>query len=332
MRSATLYRYCLPMDSGVILRNQKLVEREGLIIELQDDHGSALGEVAPLPGFSLESLEQAQQQLIAQLQLWVSGELITYDDLFPSVAFGLSMAELELNGGLPQAGHYHAAPLCSGDPDELIPLLNALPGDHRVAKIKVGLYEAIRDGMIVNLFLESMPDLQLRLDANQAWTPAKAEKFAQYVSLSLRQRIAFLEEPCPSPSDSLAFAINTGIAIAWDETLQQAVRRADFQLEDLTGAKAIVIKPTLIGSVQRCIALIEKAKTLGIQAVISSSIESSLGLCQLARFAQWQLPNEIPGLDTISLFKAQLESAWPNSALPIQTLAQQTVVWQSQCK
>lgn len=162
--------------------------------------------------------------------------------------------------------------------------------------------------MLVNLFLESMPDLTLRLDANRAWTPAKALKFAQYVAPSLRSRIAFLEEPCQSPSESIAFSIDTGIAIAWDETLQEAVRDADFALENLLGVKTIVIKPTLIGSVYRVEALIEKAKALGLQAVISSSLESSLGLNQLSRLAHKLLPNEVPGLDTMGLFRAQLET------------------------
>ena len=50
----------------------------------------------------------------------------------------------------------------------------------KVAKIKVGLYE-VRDGIVVNLLLEAIPDLKLRLDANRSWTPAKAEGFAKYV-------------------------------------------------------------------------------------------------------------------------------------------------------
>ncbi|WP_438886801.1 hypothetical protein, partial [Bacillus cereus group sp. Bce002] len=85
----------------------------------------------------------------------------------------------------------------------------------------------------------------------------------------------------------------------------------------------------LIGSVQRCQALIEKARSLGIQAVISSSLESSLGLTQLARLSHWLLPETIPGLDTIGLFKAQLETPWPGCTLPVHTLEQQTLVWQS---
>ncbi len=143
----------------------------------------------------------------------------------PSVAFGISCAQAELSGGLPQAADYRAAPLCSGDPDELFARLAAMPGE-KVAKVKVGLWEAVRDGMVVNLLLEAIPDLQLRLDANRAWTPLKAQQFAKYVNPAYRQRIAFLEEPCKTREDSRAFSRETGIAIAWDESL----READFPL------------------------------------------------------------------------------------------------------
>ena len=123
-----------------------------------------------------------------------------------------------------------------------------MQGD-KVAKIKVGLYEPIRDGMLVSLFLESVPDLQLRLDANRAWDLEKAKLFAKKIKPSLRSRIQYIEEPCHTPGDSLTFAIETGIAIGWDETLQNGVMNPDFNLEFLTGAKAIVIKPMLIGNI-----------------------------------------------------------------------------------
>lgn len=329
MRSAKLYRYELPMDSGVILRDQRMKQREGFVVELALDGEIGLGEIAPLAGFSVETMDEAYSQLVEQLALWQRGIEFDFEGLYPSVAFGLSMARMELTKQLPQQGSYQAAPLCSGDPDELIPKLNAMTGQ-KVAKIKVGLYEPIRDGMLVSLFLESIPDLTLRLDANRAWSADKAQQFAKKIAPSLRGRIAFIEEPCQAPGDSFSFAIDTGIAIAWDETLQHAIRRDDFKLEDLNGAKAIVIKPTLLGSVERCIDLINRAKELGIKAVVSSSIESSLGLTQLARFAHWQLPDEVPGLDTVGLFATQLEVPWPGSDLPLTSLAEQTLIWQSE--
>ncbi len=328
MKSAKLYRYRLPMDSGVILRDNKLVERVGYIVELHRDGDVGRGEIAPLPGFSLEHLDQAGAQAQEMAQLWVRGDDLDLESMFPSVAFGLSMAMLELEQGLPLDGNHRSAPLCYGDADDLIPVLSTLSGEC-VAKLKVGLYEPIRDGMLVNVLLEAVPNLMLRLDANRAWTLEKAQKFASYIAPSRRQRIAFIEEPCKHPGDSLSFAINTGIAIAWDETLQEGVRDEEFSLEDLTGVKTIVIKPTLIGSILRCITLIKRSRDLGIQPIISSSLESSLGLNQLARLSRWLLPNVTPGLDTMQLFKAQLEVPWPNSDLPLERLEQQELVWQS---
>jgi O-succinylbenzoate synthase len=177
--------------------------------------------------------------------------------------------------------------------------------------------------------MESIPELTLRLDANRAWTKEKAMQFAKKIAPSLRQRIAYVEEPCQSPSDSIAFAIDTGIAVAWDETLQASLRDPNFLLDDLTGVKTLIIKPTLIGSIARCQYLIEKAIRLGMQPVISSSLESSLGLSVLARLAHWWLPDEVPGLDTLNLFQQQLEVQWPESELPVVSLDSQTVIWQS---
>ncbi|MDB1124465.1 o-succinylbenzoate synthase [Vibrio algarum] len=330
MRQAKLIKYQLPMDSGVILRDSKLTERVGWIVELTEQGKKARGEIAPLVGFSKETTEEAGIQAQAQLELWVKGDAFNYDELYPSVASGLSFAEFELSGELPLEGNYDSAPLCTGDPDTMLPILDALPIERKVTKIKVGLYEPIRDGMLVNLFLESIPDLRLRLDANRSWTLEKAKKFASYVNPSYRQRIEFVEEPCKEPGQSFTFAIDTGIAIAWDETLQSAVSTPDFELGQLTGAKVIIIKPTLIGSLYRCLSLIENAKRLGITPVISSSIESSLGLNQLARLARWQTPASVPGLDTIKLFAAQLEVKWPQCDLPVISLDEQSVVWLSE--
>ena len=41
--------------------------------------------------------------------------------------------------------------------------------------------------------------------------------------------------------------------------------------------------------------LVKQAHALGLDAIISSSIESSFGLTQLVRIAQWLTPNSIPG-------------------------------------
>lgn len=310
MRRAQVYRWQIPMDAGVVLRERRLKTRDGLFVHLRQGEREGWGEISPLPGFSLESLDDAQAALLAWARAWREGANPALPDL-PSAAFGISCALAELDGSLPQEANYRAAPLCTGDPDELFALLSAMPGE-KVAKIKVGLYEAVRDGMVANLLLEAIPDLRLRLDANRAWTPLKAQQFAKYVNPAYRNRIAFLEEPCKTRDDSRAFARETGIAIAWDESL----READFEFVAEPGVSAVVIKPTLTGSLQKVREQVAAVHALGLTAVISSSIESSLGLTQLARIASWLTPQTIPGLDTLSLMQTQLIRQWPDSILP----------------
>ncbi|MEH0868131.1 o-succinylbenzoate synthase [Serratia liquefaciens] len=323
MRNAAVYRYSLPMEAGVVLRNQRLKTRDGLLIHLQQGGQEGWGEIAPLPEFSQETLAQAEQAALRWVQDWQGGTLPS-DSPLPSVAFGTSCALAELEQRLPLQADYRKAPLCTGDPHELFAVLTALPGE-KVAKVKVGLYEAVRDGMIVNVLLEALPDLRLRLDANRSWTRAKADGFAKYVAPALRERIAFLEEPCKTRDESRDFALATGIAIAWDES----VREADFVVQAEPGVAAIVIKPTLTGSLVRCRTLVEQAHAAGLTAVISSSIESSLGLTQLARIAHWLTPNTVPGLDTLDLMQAQLLRPWPDSELPLLDTSALECLWRS---
>lgn len=313
VRTFHLYKYSIPVDSQLILRNRFLKKREGLLVQVCCDDEQGWGEIAPLPEFSQETLEQALEQTITWLKIWTKtvGKL-PLENVYPSVAFGLSCAFAEMKGQLNKDGNYQVAPLCYGDPDELYEPLNQMQGE-KVAKIKVGMYEANRDGLIADMLLEAIPDLYLRLDANRSWTPAKAQMFAKYVKPEHRARIQFLEEPCKTPVESLQFAQDTGIAIAWDET----VREPDFRVEKQPHLAAIVIKPTLIGSLQYCIQLIEQAHQCGLKAVISSSLESSLGLTQLARIAQQYTPNTIPGLDTLDLMDYQLVRPWQGSSLPL---------------
>ena len=237
---------------------------------------------------------------------------LSFDGLYPSVAFGLSCALAELKGALQADGNYQVAPLCYGDPDELYEPLDQMQGE-KVAKIKVGMYEANRDGLIADMLLEAIPDLQLRLDANRSWTPAKAAMFAKYVKPEHRTRIQFLEEPCKTRDESRQFAQETGIHIAWDES----VREADFTVKAEPYVAAIVIKPTLVGSLEKCVSLIEQAHQQGLKAVISSSIESSFGLTQLARIAAQYTPNVPPGLDTLNLMEHQIVRQWQGSELPV---------------
>lgn len=321
MRRALLYRYRLALDAGVVLRDRRLPCREGLLVRLVSGDRQGWGEIAPLAGFSAESLDEAQVKAINELKRWCEHGY-TRDDCAPSVAFGVSCALAELQGSLPEAGTYQGALLCNGDPDTLF---QRLSGPAPLAKMKVGLYEAVRDGMQVSLLLEALPQLTLRLDANRSWHLEKALQFARYVPVPLRSRIAYLEEPCRTREESLSFARQTGIALAWDETL----RETELPLRAEPGVTAVIIKPTLSGSIRQVQQQVAQARLAGLTPVIGSALESSLGLTQLARLARWLTPDVAPGLDTLALMQQQLLRRWPGCELPLQAEEALQCLWHS---
>ncbi len=83
------------------------------------------------------------------------------------MAFELSCEQAELRAELPEITNYTKDPLYNGNLDTLILQLN---GDtsQKVAKVKVGLCESMKDGMVINLLIDAVPSLRLRLDANQS--------------------------------------------------------------------------------------------------------------------------------------------------------------------
>ncbi len=309
-RTASVYKWQIPMDVGVALRAKRISCREGLYIELRSEDRCGWGEISPLPGFSAESLEEAQDALLCWTKLWLSGE----EELpkLPSAAFGISCALAELNGTLPMKADYRTVPLGGCETEKLVNKLAGAKGE-KTAKVKVGFSGAANDGITVDTVLHAVSDVRLRLDANRSWTLSQALDFAQNIRPHYRERIAFIEEPCQSREESRIFARQTGIAIAWDESL----RESDFTFDSSDIAKAVVIKPTLTGSLEKIKSQTEAARRLGMTAVISSSLESSLGLTQLARIAAWLTPNTIPGLDTLNLMRYQQIRPWPHSTLEL---------------
>ncbi|MFT5653982.1 MAG: O-succinylbenzoate synthase, partial [Psychromonas sp.] len=94
--------------------------------------------------------------------------------------------------------------------------------------------------------------------------------------------------------------------LALDETLQQK----QFQYQHHRCFKALILKPTLIGSFERLNYFIKMAKKFHLSVSISSSFESPLGLRQLAFLAsQWSKEVNIScGLDTLKFFESAVLS------------------------
>ena len=79
------------------------------------------------------------------------------------------------------------------------------------------------------------------------------------------------------------------------------------ELDNYTNIAAVVLKPTILGGIERAMQFARKAKSLGLAAVISSSFESSLGILTLAHLAAAISGKDTPvGLDTLSWLEHDL--------------------------
>jgi O-succinylbenzoate synthase len=186
--------------------------RKGLVIE--SDIG--WGEIAPLPGFSKESLEEAEREILDYL----ANPNGPYPKL-PSVRFGLTSA----------LRPFSRAPL-------KIPLalLNEPRPQFSTLKLKLG-HLSLPDAIQKVRALKG--SYRLRLDCNRAWTLDEALFFASHFSPS---DFEYLEEPVRTLTDLFRFSEMTQFPIAVDESIGSD---AIFKIPTL---KALVVKPTLVGS------------------------------------------------------------------------------------
>jgi O-succinylbenzoate synthase len=148
-------------------------------------------------------------------------------------------------------------------------------GGCRTAKVKVAepgqsvgdeiaRLEAVRDAI--------GPDGAIRIDANGAWDVATA-----LARLALLDRAAggleYAEQPVPTVADLAAVRRGTHVLIAADES----IRRAEDPLAVVRARAAdiVVLKVQPLGGVRACLALAEQ---VGLPVVVSSALETSVGL------------------------------------------------------
>jgi O-succinylbenzoate synthase len=151
----------------------------------------------------------------------------------------------------------------------------ATVGGARTAKVKVADpgSDLAADAERLEAVREAMgPDARLRIDANAAWTLEEA-----LAALPVLDRAAggleYAEQPCAALEDLAALRRALDVPIAADES----VRRAEdpLRVARAEAADVLVMKVQPLGGVTRCLELAEQA---GLPVVVSSSLESSVGL------------------------------------------------------
>ena len=306
-------------------------QREGLILWLSATDGTTgLGDAAPLTEFGGGNIEQSESALRALAPELLGSNIDNLPDLLEvrlderaetaALRCGLDTAALDL------AARYQGRPLAAllsnGRPARSV-AVNATIGEpeleqavaaaqaalfdgFRTIKLKIGMAKdvagevsrvaAVRDAL--------GPDIALRLDANGAWDAATA-------SAALRQfapyNIEFVEQPVAADDISGLARVRRGspIPVAADEavsSLMEAMRIIERQAADV-----IIIKPMVCGGLHVSRTIIEHAIAAGLRVVVTSSIESGIGLAAALHLAA-TLPASSPacGLATADLLADDL--------------------------
>jgi len=294
------FRYALPLVQPVASRVGPLAERAGILIRLTDGRGRVgWGDVAPWPGLSRESLDQA----LAELKIWrkYQHQDRSFTAQSSAVAFGVESVAAEWEGRLPTTGKIPVNGLLSDEP-----LATALPAllaaGFRTLKIKVGRQTLRADAERVQEIRRQVgAAIHLRLDANRAWALPDAIAFGRLVADT---GIEYIEEPVRTPEDISTFHECTGLAVAVDESLLDQPLTV---LRGCHGLKAVVIKPTVLGGLHAAARLAESASALGLTPVFSAVYESGVGIRMLARLAAQHGHNAVAmGLDTYRCLAADV--------------------------
>lgn len=313
-----IFEYELPLLQPVAAKGHELTSRRGLLIKLSSDLDSVgWGEIAPLPGFSRESLAQAKQETL-RLKSALIGSALPDDStprgkgwshwrlpsyLAPSVRCGLELAVWNLRPVEEPRRTVLVNGLLAGSREEALHSAHEkVRMDYKAVKLKVGGRPIDEEIEIAWKVRDIIGDrVRFRLDANRAWSLDQAVRFGKAVSPC---DIDYIEEPTSDPANLEAFFSECGMYTALDETLLESSIEA---LEKLRGVKAILLKPTLLGGFQKAYRLSQKAQSLRIQPVVSSCFESGVGILGLARFAAFLSLEYFPaGLDTYRWLKADL--------------------------
>jgi len=311
IQQAKLFRYRLPFKSPLLFKGVKLSAREGVILQVENGNGEFnFAEITPLPGFSKETLQQAIAQVITvlnnhqlgskakNLAVLTNPSLNNQSDmpLYPSVQFALDciVYNIPISGLVKTAA---SIPLLQGDNQTVLKQYLQLNKPDKI-KLKVARQAVAEDITLFSDLGALNKNLLIRCDANQSWTFAQAELFFANIN---HKMLDYIEEPTLSLSDNINLAERYQMQLALDETLQQQ----QFHYQHQQFFKALILKPTLIGSFERLNYFIKIAKEFHLSVSISSSFESPLGLKQLAFLAeQWSKEVDISyGLDTLKFFE-----------------------------
>jgi o-succinylbenzoate synthase len=307
--------YTLPLHQPWHSAHGQFSERKGFLLELSTDCGRrGYGDAAPLPELGSETLDQSARWLARQLPTLTGVApaqalaLLDPPGNCPSARCALETALLDL---LAQQANLPLRRLLNPTASDCLAVnanLGALDGEaqdklrgtpgFRVYKFKVGVAPVTDELALLQRLAGRLPSgVTLRLDANRAWSRTLAKAFLAGIK---GLPVESLEEPLarPTPTSLGALQRAATCALALDESLGTLDLG---QVLEYPAVRRLVLKPMLHGGLLRCLDLARRARQAGLEALITTSLDSAAGswaAAQLAAALDQPLPRLAHGLAT----------------------------------
>lgn len=321
--------FSLPLSDPLETAAGTVDAREGFVVRAAVEGVDGVGEATPLPGWteSLEACERALRSIedpasVLGPSVGESGdstERSRSDSLgdAPAARHGVSLAALDARARAADRPLYRYlgadatvdavpvnATIGAGSPAAAAAAATrAVDDGFPAVKVKVGVNSPDADVERLAAVREACPDVELRADANGAWTAEEADRaLERFGDLD----VALVEQPLPGEDlEGHAALRGRGVDVALDEGV------IDHGIEavlDAEAADVVVCKPMALGGVDLAREVARRALDAGIDPVVTTTVDGAY-----ARAAAVHLAASLPdvracGLATGDRLTADLRS------------------------
>lgn len=325
MLKATFKKYTLNFSEERGTSRGWLQTKDSWFITVWNESDSGIkgiGECSYLPGLNPEILETYEEKIsevcerINGSEYWLEKGLAE----FPSIHFGLETAllDLEKKGSkilFQTAFSTQEKPISingliwMGTHENMMAQVDEkIEKGFRCIKLKIGAIDFEKELNILKSIRKKSETIELRVDANGAFSPAEAlEKLKRLADFNIHSIEQPIKQGLPATMNQLCK--ESPIPIALDEELiGKFSKEQKAETLDAINPPYIILKPSLIGGIKGSKEWIEIAEERNINWWITSALESNIGLNAIAQFVSTTDNSMFQGLGTGRLYTNNIPS------------------------
>lgn len=320
---ATYRKYILNFKQPSGTSRGILKTKETWFIILEENGKKGIGECGILRGLSVDDRSDYEDRLkwtCAHIDLGLESLYAQLHE-FPSIQFGLEMAFKSLESASPfvlfpseftqgnKAININGLIWMGSEAFMKDQIAHKISAGFNCLKLKIGAIDFDTELSILKSIRRdfSAKDLELRVDANGAFSPETAlEKLNQLSEFNLHS----IEQPIAANqwNDMAELCSKTPLPIALDEELIGVFdETSKINLLETIKSQYIILKPSFIGGFQGTQSWINLAEERHINWWMTSALESNVGLNAIAQFTYTLNVSTPQGLGTGGLFTNNFE-------------------------